>query len=37
MIITLIFVLLIIVGLIAAKIDKYGDLDIIELLGRYGG
>ena len=32
MIITLIFVLMIIIGLIAIKIDKYGDLDIVEFL-----
>ena len=32
MIITLIFVLMIIIGLIVIKIDKYGDLDIIEVL-----
>lgn len=32
MIITIIFVLMIIIGLIAIKIDKYGDLDVLELL-----
>ena len=32
MIITIIFVLMIIIGLIAMKIDKYGDLDILEIL-----
>ena len=32
MIITLIFVLMIIIGLIAIKIDKYGHLDLLELL-----
>lgn len=32
MIITIICVLMIIIGLIAIKIDKYGDLDILEYL-----
>ena len=32
MIITLIFVLMIIIGLIAIKIDTWGDLDILEIL-----
>lgn len=32
MIITIIFVLMIIIGLIAMKIDNYGDLDILEIL-----
>jgi len=32
MIITLIFVLMIIIGLIALKIDEYGDFDILEIL-----
>lgn len=32
MIITFIFVLMIIIGLIALKIDKYGDLDVLEVL-----
>ena len=32
MIITIIFVLMIIIGLIAIKIDKYGDLDVLEFL-----
>lgn len=32
MIITIIFVLMIIIGLIAAKIDKYGNFDILEYL-----
>lgn len=31
MIITIIFVLMIIIGLVATKIDKYGDLDILEI------
>lgn len=32
MIITIIFILMIIIGLITIKIDKYGDLDVLELL-----
>ena len=32
MIITIIFVLITIIGLIALKVDKYGDLDVLELL-----
>lgn len=32
MIITIIFVLMIIIGLIAIKIDKYGNLEALELL-----
>lgn len=32
MIITIIFVLMIIIGLIVIKIDKYGTLDMLELL-----
>lgn len=32
MIITIIFVLMIIIGLVAIKIDKYGDLDVLEIL-----
>ena len=32
MILTLIFVLMIVIGFIAIKIDKYGDLDILEVL-----
>lgn len=32
MIITIIFVLMIIIGLIAIKFDKYGTLDILEIL-----
>ena len=32
MIITLIFVLMIIIGLIASKIDKYGELDVLWAL-----
>ena len=32
MIITLMFVLMIVIGLISIKIDKYGDLDIHEIL-----
>ena len=32
MIITFIFVLMIIIGLIVIKIDRYGDLDILAIL-----
>ena len=32
MIITIVFVLMIIIGLIAIKIDKYGDLDVFGIL-----